>query len=614
MTDDTMVLAGDFARTTRQDWEREVLKVLNRKRPPGSELTLEAAMKRLTSVYPDGLALDPLVTAPDNQIIGYPAQSPFTRGAGFPPPAGLGWDVVQLHEDPDPARSRQQVADDLNAGGTGVWLRVDDDAIAPADVAAVLQDVMPEAAPVTVSSWGRQAEAAEALAACWATAGPAALGNLGCDPLAAAAVTGQPPDLGRLSAAVALAWPYHHARALTVDVTPYDNAGAGDIDQVAFAVATGIEYVRTLAAQGVDADQAFAQIVFRQAATADQFTTIARFRALRRLWARVGEVLMVPEAQRGAIQHAVTSWRVISRDDPWVNLLRASTGAFAAAVGGAEAITVLPHDTAWGLPTPFARRLARNIQLLIAEETHAGAVKDPAGGAWFVESLTEQVAAKAWAQVQEIEAVGGFAAALASGHVAARIAPVAAERARRLATRRSPLTGTSMFPKPDETPLADVVPRPARPAYQGLPARRDSEVFEALRDRAAGADSPPAVLLACLGDRRDFGPREQFTSNLFMVAGIDWPELQGPTPAEIVANARELGTSIVVLASSAKVYADQAVAAARAAKQAGLTVYLAGRKAEAGEGADDVIDAEIFDGMDVVAFLNDTLDTLGVAK
>jgi len=147
-----------------------------------------------------------------------------------------------------------------------------------------------------------------------------------------------------------------------------------------------------------------------------------------------------------------------------------------------------------------------------------------------------------------------------------------------------------------------------------LPARRDSEVFEALRDRAAGAATQPAVLLACLGDRRDFGPREQFTSNLFMVAGIDWPELEGPTPAEIVAKAKELGTPVVVLASSAKVYAAQAVAAARAAKDAGLTVFLAGRKTEVGEGADDVIDKEIYDGMDVVAFLNDTLDTLGVAK
>jgi methylmalonyl-CoA mutase len=147
-----------------------------------------------------------------------------------------------------------------------------------------------------------------------------------------------------------------------------------------------------------------------------------------------------------------------------------------------------------------------------------------------------------------------------------------------------------------------------------LPAERDSAVFEALRDRTAASATKPTVLLACLGARRDFGPREQFTSNLLMVAGIDWPELEGPTPDQIVAQAKALGTPIVVLASSAAVYADQAVPAAQAAKQAGLTVYIAGRLNEAGEGAAAVIDAEIYDGMDVVAFLNDTLDQLGAAK
>ncbi|MDR1808152.1 MAG: methylmalonyl-CoA mutase family protein [Propionibacteriaceae bacterium] len=614
MTDETMVLAGDFPQPTPEDWDREVLKVLNRKRPPGQELTIDQAIKRLTSVYPDGVTIDPLYTLPEGQTIGYPAQTPFTRGAEFPP-VGIGWDVVQLHEDPDPARTNQAVLDDLNAGGTGVWLRVDEDALSKDDVAAALAGVLPDAVTIAVSSVGHQGCAAKALLKFYEAAGQTAVkGNLGIDPLAAAAVTGEAADLSALAEWVAAARPYQGVRALTVDVTPYDNAGAGDIDQVANAVATGIEYVRALAGQGVDAAEAFGQIAFRQSATADQFTTIARFRALRRLWARVGEVLGVPEAQRGAVQHAVTSWRVISRDDPWVNLLRATIGAFAAAVGGAELITVLPHDTAHGLPSKFSRRIARNIQLLIGEETHAGAAKDPAGGAWFVESLTDQIATKAWAKVQSIEAAGGFAAALAAGTIAADIAAVAAERAERLATRKLPLTGTSMFPKPDEDPIQDVLPRPAKPVYGGLAAHRDSEVFEALRDRTAAAATPPQVLLACLGERRDFGPREQFTSNLFMVAGIGWPELEGPTPDAIVAKAQELGTPIVVLASSAKVYAAQAVAAAQAAKAAGLTVYIAGRQAEAGEGADGVIDAEIFDGMDVVAFLNDTLDKLGVAK
>ena len=642
MTDEWMVLAGDFPTPTQEEWDREVLKALNRKRPPGSELTIEQAMKRLTTITVDGMEIDPLYLKPDDQHLGYPAQSPFTRGSEEPNPE-TPWVVAQLVEDPDVQRANEAVLADLNAGGTGVWLRVDPDAIAPSDVAKVLDKVHPEAAPIMVSSVVAQAEAAQALLDVWAASGGTDIdGNLGIDPLAQAAITGEPADLKDLASWVALAKPYK-ARALTVDVTPYDNAGAADIDQLAFAIASGIEYVRALDAQGISADEAFANIIFRVSDTADEFLTIARLRALRRLWARVGEVVNVREVHRGAIQHAVTSGRIITRDDPWVNLLRATIGTFSAAVGGAEIITVLPHDTAYGLPTRFSRRIARNIQLVVGEESHIGQVKDPAGGAWVFESLTEQMAEKAWAKVQQIEALGGMAEALAQGSVAQWIDATSAERAKRLATRKLPLTGVSMFPKQDETPLTDFIARPERPAYKGLQPTRDSEVFEALRTRSRVYElehgTKPNILLACLGAQRDFGPREQFASNLLLVAGLGFPELAGPTPEEIVAEAAKLGTSMVILASSGKVYAEQGLAAAQAAKDAGLTVWIAGRKSEltpprsnqvlthspgdssqskdvelGNDDAYDLIDGEIFDGMDVVAFLSDTEDRLGVAK
>jgi len=618
MTDEWMVLAGDFPAPTQEEWDREVLKALNRKRPPGSELTIEQAIKRLTTVTVDGVKIDPLYLKPEDQKLGYPAQTPFTRGSEEPDPAAP-WIVAQLIEDPDVERANKAIHDDLDAGGTGVWMRVDSDAIDPTDLAPALGDVQPEVAPIMVSSVAQQGEAAEALLDFWAASGQTAIdGNLGIDPLAQAAVTGQPAELGDLAAWVDKVKPYQ-ARALTIDVTPYDNAGAGDIDQLAFAIASGIEVVRALDAQGVDAETAFDQILFRVTANADEFLTIARLRALRRLWARVGEVLNVPEAKRGAIQHAVTSGRILSKDDPWVNLLRATIGTFSAAVGGAEIISVLPHDTAYGLPTRFSRRIARNIQLVVAEESHVGAVKDPAGGAWVIESLTEQLAEKAWARVQEIEALGGMSQALAQGKVAEWIAATSAERDRRLATRKLPLTGVSMFPKQDEEPLKDFIFRPARPAYAGLRPKRDSEVFEALRERARAHEkatgAPPSVLLACLGERRDFGPREQFTTNLLLVGGLGFPEIEGPTPSQIVEEAGKAGTAMVILASSTKVYAEQGLAAAQAAKDAGLTVWIAGRISEIGDDkAKDLIDGEIFDGMDVVAFLSDTEDRLGVAK
>lgn len=622
MTEETLVLAGDFAAPTQEDWHREVLKVLNRKRPPGTELTIDQAMKRLTTITVDGLKIDPLYTIPDDEELGFPAVTPFTRGSRPADEQITLWDVRQLHEDPDVAFTNAEALADLQRGATSLWLRVDADALAPADVAGALAGVHPAMAAVSVSSVSLQSEAATALADFWRASGSVdqVVGNLGIDPIGAAAVTGAPADLSVLPAWAEKAAEFPKARAFVVNVLPYDNAGAGDVDQLAYAIATGIEYARTLAAAGVGAQTAFDQILFRVSASTDQFLTIARLRALRRLWSRVGEVLDVPESSRGALQHAVTSWRMTTRDDPFVNLLRTTIATFGAAVGGADIITSLPFDTAVGLPTPFSRRMARNIQLLAGEESHVGAVTDPAGGSWYVESLTEQLAGKAWQRVQEIEAAGGMAAALADGLIASQIATTAAERTKRLASRKLPVTGVSTFPKEDEQPHTDVRPRPQAPAQGGLRPARDSEVFEGLRDRAIrGAQEighHPAVFLACLGARRDFGGREMFTSNLLLVAGLAHPQTEGGTTEEIVEAVKKSGTSFVILCSSAKVYASSAVEVAKALKDSGIDhVWIAGRLKETGsDEAASVIDGEVFDGMDVVSFLTDTLDKLGVSK
>ena len=615
MTDQATTLAGDFAAPTREQWEKEVLKVLNRRRPEGKELSTDQAMARLRSTSVEGVTIEPLYTIEgEPEPLGYPGLMPFTRGSGVR--AGSGWDVRALHEDPDPARANEAVLDDLQRGATSVWLRVGSDAVAAADLAAVLAGVKPEMAAVSVSAVEEQDAAADALVAFFRASGQAGsvVGNLGVDPLGAAAQTGRPADLSVLAGAVERAREFPGVRGLVVDALPYDNAGAGDVEVLGYAVATGIEYVRALAAAGITPAEAFRQVAFRVPASADQFTTIARLRALRRLWARVGEVLDVPETDRGALQHAVTSWRMVTRDDAHVNLLRGTIATFAAAVGGAEIITTLPFDTAHGLPTPFSRRMARNTQLVAAEESNVGKVTDPAGGAWFVEALTDQLAEKGWALVQSLEAAGGMAQALADGVVASQVDAVVAERAKRLATRKQPITGVSMFPLAVE-PVIDVQPRPAAPERGGLTPVRDSAVFEDLRDQVAAAGNP-AVFLACLGARRDFGGREQFVSNLLLVGGFAAVQSEGGTPEEVVANVTASGARQVILCSSAKVYAAQAMAVAKALKDAGVTtVLVAGRKAEvADEAVDSVIDGEVFDGMDVVAFSFATLDRLGAAK
>ncbi|WP_028707332.1 methylmalonyl-CoA mutase family protein [Propionicicella superfundia] len=610
MTDTPLQLASDFASPTREDWEAEVLKVLNRRRPEGKELTIEQAMTRLRTVTVDGLTIEPLYTRLEEHL-GHPGVEPFTRGARVRTGAVQTWDVRQLHEDPDVAFTNQQVLKDMERGATALHLRIDPDAIAPADVPAALNGFRPELAPLSVSSLTDHVAAATALRDFWEGNDPAKMhGNFGIDGLAQAALQGTAADLGPHREWVQIALGYGHVRALTVDVLPYDNAGASDVQQLGYAIATGIEYLRDLEAAGIAPEVAFSQIQFKVSADADQFMTIARLRALRALWARVGEVVGVPAGKRAALQHVVTSRRMFTRDDPYVNLLRITIAAFAAAVGGAERITTLPHDTVHGLPTDFSRRMARNVQLLVSEESNIGRVADPAGGSWYVEALTKQLGDKAWALVQDIESEG-MIAALASGKVADQIGEANAERATRLAKRTQPITGVSMFPQTTE-PEVEVRPRPAAPELGGLRPVRDSEVFEALRDRSA--TGAPEVFLACLGARRDFGPREMFTTALLNVGGIATPSSEGGTPAEIAA--RAAGRKFAVLCSSGKVYAEQAIPVATALKEAGVeTVYIAGSRKEAASAeADTVLDGEVFAGMDVVAFLGDALDKLGVAK
>lgn len=612
MTDNPLQLASDFTAPSQEDWEAEVLKVLNRRRPEGKELNIEQAMKRLRTVTVDGLTIEPLYTRTEQQL-GHPGVAPYVRGARVRTGAVQAWDLRQLHEDPDVAFTNAQILKDLERGATSLHLRLDPDAIAPADLPAALQGFMPTFAALSVSSTTDQVAAATAMRDYWGDGDKSLLhGNFGLDGLALAAINGGKADLSSHREWVEIAQAYPRARALTVDVLPYDDAGASDVQQLAYAIATGIEYLRDLAAAGFGPEIGMAQIQFRVSASTDQFTTIARLRALRALWNRVGEVLGAPEKVRGALQHVVTSRRMYTRDDPWVNVLRMTIAAFAAAAGGADRITTLPHDTVHGLPTDFSRRIARNVQLLVSEESNVGRVADPAGGSWYVESLTQQLADKAWALVQELDA-DGMIAAVESGKVAEQIAATNEARAKALATRRQPLTGVSMFPQMDESPL-EVRPRPAAPERKGLKQTRDSEVFEGMRDRAAAAGTKPEVLLACLGTRRDFGARETFTSALLSVAGIAHPLSEGGTAAEIAARAQ--GQKVVILCSSAKQYAEQAVEVAQALKGAGVeTVYIAGRKTEIGdEGAADVIDGEVFAGMDVVEFLGTTLDKLGVAK
>ena len=280
-------------------------------------------------------------------------------------------------------------------------------------------------------------------------------------------------------------------------------AGATDVDALAVAVATAVEYLRHLEAAGIPADEAFGQIDLRLGATADQFLTAAALRAARRVWARVGEACGVVEDRRGVRTHAVTSLRMFTREDPWVNVLRSTLAAFGASVGGADAITVLPYDTVLGLPERFSRRLARNTQILLADESNVGRVTDPGGGSWYLESLTDQVAAAVWARFQEVER-GRWGRA----RPRRRAAPRLGRRARRRARPRdrhppAPAHRRLDVPVPPgdaRRPPGRARPRRYRPG-PGTPPRLDR-----LRGAARpghGGRRAGSVLVRTFGTRRD---------------------------------------------------------------------------------------------------------------
>lgn len=617
---DELALGSVFPTPTREQWEAEVLKVLNRRRPPGQELPIDKALGRLRSTTVEGITIEPLYTA-DHRALGFPAVAPFDRGATIRTGDMDGWDVRQLHEDPDPAVTRQAVLNDLERGCSSVWLRTGSDAIDPADLPEALADVLLDLAAVAVSSREDQVAAAAALARVWKDRGTdltRATGNLGLDALGLAAVTGTAPDLTphrEWVAATLESLP--GVRALTVDVLPYHDAGASDVDELGLAVATGVAYLRDLEEAGIAPAAAFGQLEFRVSATADQFLTIARLRALRRLWSRVGEVVGIPSDKRGARQHAVTSWRMMSRDDAYVNVLRTTLACFAASVGGAEAITVLPFDTVHGLPNDFSRRIARNTQVILAEESNIARVNDPAGGSFYVEQLTDQLAEAGWAWFQQVEAAGGMTEAVNSALISDRLAASTAERDRRLSDRSAPLTGVSMFPQSVE-PVIERTPRPPAPD-SALPRRRDAALFEALRDRTAALAATngrqPAVLLAALGTRRDFGARETFTTSLLGVAGIGAPLVEGTDPAAFARGLKEAGTTVAVLCSSPAMYTRHGVRVARALREAGATtILLAGQAKELGDAPDGTIDGTLHAGVDTLPLLTSILDTLETAR
>lgn len=596
-TDTGLSLASEFPAASREQWQALVEKALK-----GADFE-----KRMVSRTADGLRIEPLYTRADalgGAETARPGAAPFTRGTRAARP-GLGWDIGAMCFESDAKTANEVILEELAGGATSIVLQISGSggpglpASAEA-IATALKDVMLDVCPVGLVAGEDANSAAAALVSAWQANGVAEakrMGSFGADPLGTLARQGglsRPLDEA-IEAAAGLALTAKGmpgVTALMADGHPYHMAGASEAQELGAMLATLVAYLRACETAGLAPADALPKILTGIAADDDQFLTVAKLRAARRLIWRVSEACGAGEAAAKMRIASATSFRMMTRRDPWTNILRTTIACAGAVVGGADSIVVLPFTFALGKPDRFARRIARNVQIVLQEESNLGRVADPAGGSWYVEKLTEELAQAAWTVFQEIEGKGGMAAALQGGHVQDMIAATATARDKAIATGRMELTGVSAFPllgddgvkaEPWPAPSADgralaVTVRPLRP-------RRLAEPFEALRDeadaaRAAGKE--PKVFLASLGEIVQHNVRSTWVENYLASGGIASLKSEGYASGEAAAAAfKASGASAACVCSSDAVYAERAEETAKALKAAGAKlVLMAGRPGE----------------------------------
>ena len=577
---DDLTLAADFPPATREQWLKLVEGVLK-----GADFD-----RKLVGKTQDGIAIQPLYPKAEGAV-------PVAREQ-----AGR-WRVSQRVDHPDPAKANELALLDLEGGADaltlvtrkapasqGFGVRID----SLADLDRTLAGVMLDLIHLRIDAGGHGRQMAALVLALAERRGHALSDlsvDLGLDPVGAMAAMGRMSSswdavAHRMGDTLAdLTGRGFKGRAFLADGRVYHEAGASEAQELAAVLATGLAYLRGLEAQGHDLEVARGSLAFLLVADTEEFLTVAKFRALRRLWARVEQACgLEPKPIR---LHAETAWRMTTRRDPWVNMLRTTVAAFSAGIGGADAITVLPFTAALGLPDAFARRIARNTQIILLDESNLARVADPAAGAGGFEALTDALCEKAWGLFQEIEREGGILESLKRSALQERIATIRVQRDKAVATRKVPITGTSEFPNLSEADVAVLSPSPLwggdggggagldqhsadTPAHKGegkdgappvqaevsfralvqlaaqgarlpqlagaaagpspvtvapLPSTRTAEPFERLRDLSdaylARTGLRPKVFLANLGPAAAFTARATFAKNFFEAGGME---------------------------------------------------------------------------------------------
>jgi methylmalonyl-CoA mutase len=586
-TTDDLPLAADFPPASYDDWRKLVDGVLK-----------GAPFDKLAGKTYDGLAIEPIY--------------PRARGASPLPgrAAAAPWQIMQRIDHPDAAMANAQALHDLQNGATGLTLvfagangahgfglgpsaeaieKVLDGILLDAGISIELQ-IGPQSRMAAIHLAEYLKRKRVVAAACNI--------RFGLDPIGACAVWGSSPYAwpeivpavtGAIKGLVAMGFEGPFAVA---DGRVIHDAGGSEVQELAFVLATGVAYLRAIEGARVALEDAQNMIYARLSADADQFLTMAKFRALRLLWARVEQASGL--ATKPLFIAAETAWRMLTQRDPYVNMVRATMATFAAGLGGANAVTVLPHTLALGLPDAFARRVARNTQLILLEESNLAKVTDPAAGSGGIENLTQALCEAAWALFQEIENAGGVFAALEQNLIQRKVAATRAMREQNIARRKDVLTGATKFPNLHEAGVAVIDAKPielvpygeAKFTFDPLAPMRLAVPFERLRDRSdqilKERGKRPCVFLANLGAPADFTTRATFAKSFFETGGIEAIDSEGfANPAALAAAYKASGAELACLCSSDKVYAALAAGAAKALQGVGTRyIYLAGRPGE----------------------------------
>ncbi len=444
---------------------------------------------------------------------------------------------------------------------------------------------------------------------------------------------------------------------LNCDGRRWHDGGGGDAQELAYTMATALRYLRDLERSSLPPEKYPLLLSFTLSADADQFGVIAKARAARRLWASILDTCQMPQTPMQL--HMETSWRMMTKRDPYVNILRSCVGAFAAGVGGADSVTVLPFTSALGLPDAFARRVARNTQSILIEESNLHRVTDPGRGSGAIEARTQSLVDEAWRLMQAVEARGGIVEALRSGDIQSALSHTRAKRQEKISTLTQPITGTSAFPninerqpkvlaseavdilasvreielpKPENGNTMSVVyqalkegvslpeiisARPKTPPFtvEKIPTSRLSAPFEALFDAARSCSPLPTVFLATLGAPAQHGAKAAWVKNVLASGGVD--TVGGASYAsseELVSAFSRSGANCACVCSNDSLDLSLAEKIARALKAAGAEHLLLAQDPEQPEEQLRAAGYKLFlfSGCDVLAQLQKFHELLNV--